>query len=291
MKGNSLFRAPMVYLELIKIRITFAVTLSTLTGYVMYRETLSLNSFIPALGVFLLAASSSALNQIQEKRIDTIMDRTRYRPLPASRIGYGPAIIVVVCLFFAGSAILYFGSTSAALLLGWFSFFWYNAVYTPLKRATVFAVIAGSLIGAIPPVIGWVAAGGHALAFPVLALAFFFYIWQVPHFIMLLLKYGKDYEKAGLPSLTTRFSEMQIRRIIFVWITGTATATFMLPLTGILKSAWAWSLAVVMGLLLILTFLFLLDKRKPFLTGRAFMKINVFLLLMMLLIIFDSILS
>ena len=291
MKKNKLVLNLKALLELVKIRITFAVTLSTLTGFVMYRESLSWESLIPSFGVFLLAASSSALNQIQEKKIDALMNRTKHRPLPSSRVSMSTALMVVIFFFLSGTALLFLRSTFLALLLGWFSFFWYNAVYTPLKRVTVFAVVVGSLIGAIPPLIGWVAAGGHILAFPALMLAFFFYIWQVPHFIMLLLKYGKDYERAGLPSLTERFYAMQIRRIIFIWITGTATAAFMLPLTGVLKSVQAWIIALILGFMLITLFLCLLDKRKPFRTGRAFMKVNVFLLLMMLLIIFDSILA
>ncbi len=291
MKKNRPFRALVVLLELIKIRITFAVTLSTLTGYVMFREILSWDSLIPSMGVFLLAASSSALNQIQERKIDALMNRTKHRPLPSSRISLNAAVLVVIILFLAGSAVLFFNSVFLALLLAWFSFFWYNAVYTLLKRVTVFAVVVGSLIGAIPPLIGWVAAGGSVLAFSALSLAFFFYIWQVPHFIMLLLKYGNDYEKAGLPSLTDKFTEMQIRRIIFVWISATAVAALMLPVTDVLMSFVSWMVAIALAISLVVGFLCLLNKRKPFLTGRAFMKINVFLLLMMLLIIFDSILA
>ncbi|MBU2650572.1 MAG: protoheme IX farnesyltransferase [Bacteroidetes bacterium] len=275
---------------LIKFRITFAVTLSTFTGYVMFSKALDAGFIAPVLGVFLLAAASSALNQIQEKRLDTIMLRTRQRPLPAGHISFLGALMVVIVFFLAGTAILLFFTPVCALFLGWLAFFWYNAVYTPLKKVSVFAVVAGSLIGALPPVIGWVSAGGNALSIPILAMAFFFFIWQVPHFIMLLLKFGTDYEKAGLPTLTTRFTEMQIRRIIFIWTLGTAVAAILLPFAGVFTSLAGKVLSVVLGLALPLSFLDMPDSRKPFLSGRAFMKINIFLLMIMLLVSIDNIL-
>jgi hypothetical protein len=84
---------------------------------------------------------------------------------------------------------------------------WYNGVYTFLKRKSPFAAIPGAVIGAIPPAIGWICGKG-ALSFDpqILALSFFFFIWQVPHFWLLLLNFGRDYEKAGFPSLTRIFN-------------------------------------------------------------------------------------
>ena len=89
-----------------------------------------------------------------------------------------------------------------AALLGLITVVWYNGIYTPLKRVTAFAAIPGGVVGAIPPVIGWVSGGGDPTDARIIVVAFFFFVWQVPHFWLLLMRIGGDYERAGLPSLT-----------------------------------------------------------------------------------------
>ena len=200
-----------LFLELGKIRITFAVTLSTITGYILMKQGVDWQSILPTLGVFFLAASSAALNQFQERQHDSEMDRTKNRPIPSGYVTHSEALIFIIGLALAGSAMIYFSSNLTAMLLGWLTFFWYNAVYTPLKRKTVFAVIVGALIGALPPMIGYAAAGGHWLNMEILIVAFFFFIWQVPHFILLVLRFGSDYEKAGYPSLTERLQHTRLK--------------------------------------------------------------------------------
>jgi protoheme IX farnesyltransferase len=99
--------------------------------------------------------------------------------------------------------------------------------------------VPGGLVGAIPPVIGWVSGGGSATDPRILAVAFFFFMWQVPHFwLLVLFTCGSDYEKAGLPSMTRTFSLEQISRITFMWILGTVTACVLIPLFGITGNPW-----------------------------------------------------
>jgi protoheme IX farnesyltransferase len=121
--------------------------------------------------------------------------------------------------------------------IGIFAVLWYNGFYTPLKRKTAFAVIPGAMMGGVAPLIGWVSGGGHLLDQKILAVFFFFFIWQIPHFWLLLLNYGKEYERAGFPSLTRRFSPVQFRRMTFLWVFATAVACMIIPLFGIVKSA------------------------------------------------------
>ena len=127
----------------------------------------------------------------------------------------------------------------------------YNGVYTPLKRVTPFAALPGSFIGALPPVVGWVAAGGY-LSDPTMHLvAFFFFLWQIPHFWLLLLFYEKDYADGGMPSLFDRFDRRQIVRLTFLWIAAVCVAALMIPLAALFdhKPA-AWVIAAA-GLVVI----------------------------------------
>ena len=275
-------------IELSKIRITIAVTLSTLTGYILMAGTVDILALWTSLGVFLLASSSAALNQYQERKTDALMTRTASRPVPSGRISIALAFIVVAVLFLTGSGILYFKTNAISLGLGMLSFAWYNAIYTPLKYKTVFALIIGSLIGALPPVIGWTAAGGHVFASPVLFLAFFIYVWQVPHFILLLLLYGNDYKDAGLPVLTTFYDEFSVRRIIFVWILGTMIAGLMLPFMCGMQY-WIFALCDHAPFCqLTVSMLGLIIKSRPFRVKRAFILMNVYLVLILILISVDK---
>ena len=212
-------------------------TLSTFTGFILARRGLSSDVIFPILGVFLLASGSCALNQYQERQNDQLMERTKGRPIPSKKLSPSTALKISIGLLLFGSIILYVGAHWSALGLGLFAMFWYNGVYTSLKRKSPFAAIPGALIGAIPPLIGWVSGKGHLSLDPqILAISFFFFIWQVPHFWLLLLNSGKDYEKAGLPSLTRIFSSAQLSRITFMWIFATAAACMMIPLFGIVES-------------------------------------------------------
>ncbi len=275
-------------IELSKIRITIAVTLSTLTGYILFDGTVDMIAVWASLGVFLLASSSAALNQYQERNIDAMMTRTARRPLPAGKISVSLALIVVVLLFLAGSSILFYKTNNIALGLGLLSFVWYNAIYTPLKYKTVFALIIGSVIGALPPIIGWTAAGGDVFGTPVLFLAFFIYIWQVPHFIVLLLLYGDDYKEADLPVLTSYYDEYSTRKIIFVWILGTMITGMMLPF---MCGMQYWLSIILMMLLsagLFVSMIRLIIRNRPFHVKRAFILMNVYLVLILILISIDK---
>ena len=146
-----------------KVRITSAVALSTFLGYVLYAESVGIGVLWPVVGIFMLAMASSALNHYQERDYDALMDRTKQRPIPSGRITAAGALQVSMVLALSGSLILWLSAGFVALQLGLLALLWYNAVYTPLKRKTAYAVVPGSLIGAIPPLVGWVAAGGDLL--------------------------------------------------------------------------------------------------------------------------------
>ncbi len=225
-----------IFFDLSKGRIALLAALSTATGYILAADSVSLAIVFPTVGLFLLACGSSALNQYQERDIDSLMKRTKGRPIPSGRLTPPQALVIALLSMLSGSLILLVGSNVVALGLGLFAAFWYNAIYTPLKKRSPFAAIPGALVGAIPPAVGWAAAGGSPFDPKILALCFFFFVWQVPHFWLLLLVYGKDYEEAGLPSLTSIFTVGQLSQITFVWILATAVTCLLIPLFGTVRT-------------------------------------------------------
>ena len=276
-------------LELSKVRITFAVSLTTVTGYVLAGGRFDSGLILPTLGIFLLACGSSALNHYQEKDRDALMKRTKNRPIPSGRISATNALLFASFLSVAGSALIYIGSGLLALQLALLALIWYNAIYTPLKKKTAFAVVPGSVIGALPPLVGWVAGGGSLTDPKALIIAFFFFIWQVPHFWLLLLKYGKEYEKAGYPSLTSIYSTKQIKYTTFIWTMATAVTALMLPVFGIVNSVLFSTGTLLVSFWLIFRFARLLRlKDESFNPGVYFMKINYFVLFMIIFLSADS---
>ena len=224
------------YYDLCKVPISFAAACSAATGHFLAPSPHHAAITTTLAGVFLLACGASALNQIQERDIDGKMERTRSRPLPSGLITPVHALALSLLLATAGLFLIFTAGGWTAALLGLLAVLWYNGVYTHLKRITAFASVPGALVGAIPPAIGWVSAGGSIVDPRLLTLCFIFFMWQVPHFWLLILRHGREYENAGLPSLTRVMGRDQIARITFVWIVAAAVATLALPLYGNVRS-------------------------------------------------------
>ncbi len=279
---------PQTLISLTKPIITLSVSFSALTGFILFAGSFS-DGWLPLyLGVLLIAAGSSALNQVQEAGPDKLMDRTRNRPVPSGNISAKGALVWALLLAVSGAIGLWLTTNPAATLLAIITLLWYNGIYTPLKRITPWAILPGALVGAIPPAIGWAAAGG-ALNHPhIIFLAFFFFIGQIPHFWLILLRHGQDYEKAGFPSITQKFSHSQISRLTFTWTLATALTAILLPFFGIIQSTHSYLAIVLLSLALVISFIrwWGIKKRKQM--NRAFMLMNMYFLFMMIIIILDS---
>ena len=278
------------FLELSKVRITFAVALTTATGYLLASGNLDTGIILPAVGIFILACGSSAINHYQERESDARMERTRNRPIPSGRISPNGALVFALILTLTGSYLLYAGGGMLVMQLGLLALIWYNVIYTPLKKKTAFAVVPGAIIGAIPPLAGWVAGGGSLDDPRALIMAFFFFIWQVPHFWLLMLKYGKEYEKAGFPSITAQYNSLQIKKITFIWILATAVSAMMLPLFDVVQSyiVIIGMLASSIWLVSIFSGLVLPGNKREFKPFAYFMKINYYVLTIIIFLSLDS---
>ncbi len=276
------------YLELAKIRITTLSTVSCATGYILGSGTIDTGIFAPVVGIFLLACSSCTVNHIQDRSIDARMNRTKYRPIPSGEVSVSAAWIYASILFILGSLILYFGANITALAIGLAAFAWYNAVYTPLKRITSLAVIPGSLIGALPPLVGWAATNQTIFDERILAFSFLLFIWQIPHFWLLLIRYKNDYEESNLPTLAKIFSLRELGRIIFVWTVATALIALLLPLYNDVYHYIIFLIVGIMAFWLIITSKnLLIPSHVVFAFKTAFRNINIFILLIMIVLVVE----
>ena len=190
------------YLELSKPRITLMVVLTTLVGYVLgARDGVAVARLGATLaGTALVAAGASALNMLVERRTDALMLRTRMRPLPAGRLRPPEALACGLALTSTGLATLAWLVSAEAALVALVTWASYLFLYTPLKPRTSLSTVVGAFPGALPPVIGWVAASGalEAGAFVLFAILF---LWQIPHFLAIAWIYRDDYARGGLPML------------------------------------------------------------------------------------------
>ena len=274
--------------ELGKIKIAVPIAISCFTGYLLYSPEFSLDMAYVVFGIFLIVAGASALNHIQEHKKDALMNRTRFRPIPSGKISISEAMKWSVFFLLSGCGLLALGGTIESLWLAIFSIFWYNLVYTPLKQISAFAVVPGALSGAFPPMIGYVAAGGGFFDLPILALSFFFFIGQIPHFWLLLLLYGEDYKKGGFKVLIDVFSVKQIHSITLIWILATIVVALLLPIFDVLSSQiLIWSL-LAMSLFIIPNSFVLLKNYDRITVRKLFLRLNLYFLIIMIMISIDK---
>ncbi len=170
-------------------------------------------------------------------------------------------------------------------LLGFINLLWYLGVYTMLKTRTPFAVIPGSLIGAIPVIIGWNAAGGQICSPLVIFISFFVFIWQIPHFWLLMMIYKNDYENAGYPTFYKIFTDLQSRWWTIIWIISASLISMSFPLFKVIGGAIPAIIILLINILVIGFSIFVLlfnpDKSK---IKLMFHIINLFMLSILILI-------
>lgn len=282
-------------LQLTKAKIAIAVLISSAMGYLMAAGAFSVTMVVPLFGVLLLAMGSLALNQCQEVSIDARMKRTSSRPIQTGRIDRVTSLFIALLLILIGAYAL--ASTeypTEQLILGAFALVWYNGVYTYLKRVTAFAVVPGAAIGAVPPAMGWVAAGGSLNDPMILLVAAFYFIWQIPHFWLLLSKYGDEYAKAGLPSLTTLFTPSQLGRVTFMWVLATAAAGLVFPAFSPQELHLPWRVALLLAsvwLAFKATSLLPAAQKQPATFRKAFIHINIYALLVSLFLSLNGLMT
>ena len=280
------------YLELSKLKIMIPVGLTGFTGYFLFNPFLSFRIILVTTGILLLAISASILNQIQEVDLDSKMNRTQNRPIPSRKIDIKEAFIFFMLSFIAGMLVIYASGNLKAMIIGFITIFWYNGIYTYSKRLTAFAVVPGAVTGALPPLIGWVAAGGGEWDKPIIFLEFLLFTGQIPHFWLLILKYGEEYKEAGVPSLTGIFTRAQINRLTFTWVVFSTVAALFLCYFEIISNLPVTIVLIIASAVLVWLFSDLIRMKTIENNYKKYSRLlDFYFLLILLLLISDKIIS
>ena len=217
------------YAQFIKLRLASLVVLSAAFGFVIGSHEVNWGKMLTLiLGGFLVTGSSNGFNQIIEKNLDKLMARTQNRPLPKERMGVNESVVLAAIMGITGIAILWAFMNPLSGILGTIALILYTVVYTPLKRATPFAVFVGAIPGAIPPMLGYVAStsGFGEITFEAWILFVVQFMWQFPHFWAIAWVLDDDYKKAGfrmLPSLGGRDKSSAFQVLVYT--------LFLLPIS------------------------------------------------------------
>ena len=231
-----------------KFRLSFSVVFSAGAGYLLAPGSFSGSVFAALLiGGFLVVGASNAFNQVIERNRDALMDRTKNRPVPAGRMSVLEAMITASAMMIVGLGILYKINPLTAFF-GAFSIFIYTLIYTPLKAKTPLAVFIGAIPGAIPFMLGWVAATNDFDIEPGTLFAIQF-MWQFPHFWAIAWLAYDDYAKAGYFLLPTRKRDKSsaMQTVIYsLWMMFVSIIP-VFGFTGDLKLSW-WAAILIFAL-------------------------------------------
>lgn len=276
-----------------KAGLAVSVVFSSIAGFLLgVTDLASLSGVILVkliIGGYCMVGASNAFNQVIEKDLDALMDRTKNRPIPSGRMESNIAMIIAVALTILGIVLLYTINPKSAMF-GAISIFLYTSVYTPLKTVTSLSVFVGAFPGAIPFMLGWVAATNNfGIEAGTLFLIQFF--WQFPHFWAIGWFLYEDYEKAGFFMLPTgkkdKGTAMQV--ILYtIWLIGAS----LLPVLGYTGQLYITPIAAVIVLLLGLWMLFYairLYQLRTAKSARTLMLVSVsYITLLQLVYIFDK---
>lgn len=219
--------------QLTKVGLSLSVVFSSIAGYLLAVESVDYKiMMLLALGGFLMVGASNAYNQVIEKDTDALMKRTMNRPLPTGRMSVSVALSIAILFTIVGIGILYYINPKTALF-GAISIFLYTSLYTPLKAVTPLSVFVGAIPGAIPFMLGWVAATGNfGIEAGILFMIQFF--WQFPHFWAIGWLQFEEYKKAGFNMLPMGEKDTSATKqiILYTFIMIIVSVAPVLKMTG-----------------------------------------------------------
>ena len=279
-----------VFLSLTKARLSFSVVFSTLAGYVLAVELVNFSDLVLLLiGGYCMVGASNSFNQIIEKDKDALMDRTKSRPLPTKKISTSNAFWISVLLTLTGLGILYTINYKTAFFAA-VSVFIYTCIYTPLKPITPLSVFVGAIPGAIPFMLGWVAAT-NSFGIEPGTLFMIQFFWQFPHFWALGWMLDDDYKKAGFNMLPTGKKDKKTATQIILYIIWMIIISIFpySGLTGALSlSIYGAIIVLVLGILMLMFAVNLYNRMNTESARRLFLFTIFYLTSIQLVYIFDK---
>ncbi|MDB4178526.1 heme o synthase [Flavobacteriaceae bacterium] len=273
-----------------KMGLSISVVFSSLAGYLLAAEVVHFQTLILlAIGGYFMVGASNVFNQIIERDLDVLMDRTKNRPIPSGRMTVTFAFILAIILTIAGLSILYSINERTAMF-GAISICLYTSAYTPLKTKTPLSVFVGAIPGAIPFMLGWVAATGKfGIEAGVLFMLQFF--WQFPHFWAIGWFLHEDYQKAGFNMLPTgkRDKGTALQAIIYTVWTVIISIVPVLGFTGRLKLSIVAAVLTLAAGFWFLYYGFRLFKNQTDKSARQLMLSSVvYITLIQIIYVFDK---
>ncbi len=262
--------------EITKIRLSLSVVFSSIAGYLLGVDTVSFYTLILlAFGGYFMVGASNIYNQIIEKDLDALMERTKNRPIPTGRMSVSTAFIIASVFTAFGITILYIINPQTAMF-GAISIFLYTSAYTPLKTKTPLAVFVGAIPGAIPFMLGWVAATDDFGIEPGILFMLQFF-WQFPHFWAIGWFLHKDYQKAGFNMLPTGKQDKgtAVQTILYTVWTIIVSIIPVFGLTGQLHLSIVGAIIVFLIGLMMLYYAFQLFKKMTETAARQLMLASV----------------
>lgn len=257
-------------------RLSLSVVFSSMAGYLLGAETVDFSILILlAFGGYFMVGASNIFNQIIEKDLDTLMDRTKNRPIPAGRISVTNAFVMGCIFTILGIGILYYINQQTAMFAA-ISIFLYTCVYTPLKTKTPLSVFVGAIPGAIPFMLGWVAATNNFGVEPGTLFAIQFF-WQFPHFWAIGWFLFEDYKKGGFFMLPTGKQDRGTAKQVIMYSIWTLLVS-VVPAFGITGRLQLSIVAAVIVFILGLGMLYYaiqLYKKMTVLAARHLMLVSV----------------
>jgi len=219
------------------------------------------------------------------------MERTKTRPIPSKKISKNSALWISIILLASGSSFLNYNGT-APFLLGILTVLLYNLLYTYLKKITILSIIPGALVGVLPPIIGYYSAGGTVFHQNIFAFSIFMFLWQIPHFWLIIIKHGKEYKAAGFATVSTYLNETQIKFLVFFWVLSSNGFLFTYCiLNDDLNNPLILVISLLNFLFIFLFYRLLFGKKESSGINCAFILINSFGVFLMFLLIAAAILK
>ncbi len=267
--------------RLAKIWLCLLVGMSTLFGWLLAAGRFSLSGLLLGLGIFLLAMGGATLNSWQDRLQDGRMRRTRSRPMVREEFSAGQALFQAFLLIITGVLVIHKTASFYAAIFALLGVVLYNAVYTPLKKRSLFAIFPGAVCGAVPPCVGWIGGGGSVNAINFLLLFGLFFLWQMPHFWLVMLMHRQDYINGPYPSLLDRFPDVVIKGFFLPWIGSLLLVMMSFPVVSGQGVVWVrWLIGLNCLLLGGMFALQLGGKQRPD-YKMLFMALNLALILHM----------